>query len=75
MRSSHLIAIAILAVAAVSPRAAATAAQAWLPEKGEGSIAVLYQDVFVSDHFFDRGQRRDRGEIQTNNLLVDLRTV
>lgn len=53
----------------LNPRAAA--AQAWVPAAGEGSVSILYQDLFVADHFFDRGQRRDRGEIHSSNLLVD----
>ena len=49
----------------------AVAAQAWVPAAGEGSVSVLYQDLFVADHFFDRGQRRDRGEIHSNSVIVD----
>ena len=47
-------------------------AQAWVPYKGEGSIAILYQDLFVKDHFFDRGQRADRGRIESDGLLIDV---
>ena len=35
----------LVTVAAVPARA-----QAWLPAKGEGSVSILYQDVFVKDH-------------------------
>jgi hypothetical protein len=47
-------------------------AQAWVPYKGEGSVAVLYQDMTVKDHFFGRGQRVDRGRIESDSLLVDV---
>jgi len=68
--SRQLLLVASLTLAALYPRAAA--AQAWVPPKGEGSVALLYQDLFVKDHFFDRGQRRDRGEINSQSLLLDL---
>jgi hypothetical protein len=47
-------------------------AQAWVPDKGEGTVSVLFQDAVVKDHFFSRGQREDRGEIQSGTLLTDL---
>lgn len=47
-------------------------AQAWVPYKGEGSVAVLYQDLSIKDHFFGRGQRVDRGRIASDSLLVDV---
>lgn len=61
--------VAVLAFGSLCP--AAARAQAWVPYKGEGSVSVLFQDLFVTDHFFGRGQRVDRGEIRSNNLLVD----
>jgi hypothetical protein len=47
-------------------------AQAWVPSKGEGSVSVLFQDLFVRDHFFDRGQRADNGHIESNSLFFDI---
>ena len=47
-------------------------AQAWVPYKGEGSVSVLYQNLSVKDHFFGRGQRIDRGHIESDSLLVDV---
>jgi hypothetical protein len=47
-------------------------AQAWVPLKGEGSVSVLFQDLFVKDHFFDRGQRLDNGHIDSNTLVFDV---
>jgi hypothetical protein len=47
-------------------------AQAWVPAQGEGAVSVLYQDLFVREHFLAGGGRLDRGHIRSNNLLVDL---
>src|SRR5690242_17398002 len=58
------------ALTVASPRLAA--AQAWVPSRGEGSVSVLYQNLFVHDHFLAGGARVNRGQIQTNNLLFDL---
>jgi hypothetical protein len=32
-------------------------AQAWVPEKGEGTETLVFQDNFVKDHFGSGGQR------------------
>ncbi len=37
--------------------AAAASAQAWVPAQGEGAVSVLYQDLFVKDHFLAGGGR------------------
>lgn len=60
----------ICALSLTSPRFAT--AQAWVPARGEGAVSVLYQNLFVHDHFLAGGGRVDRGQIQTNNLLVDI---
>ena len=65
-----LVVAVTIAGALVCPRAAA--AQAWVPAQGEGTVSVLFQDLFVVDHFFARGQRVDRGRIQTNTLITDV---
>ncbi len=40
--------------------------QAWVPPKGEGSIAVSYQNLFMRNHFDDHGGRLDRGHIRSS---------
>jgi hypothetical protein len=52
--------------------ARAVEAQAWVPSKGEGSAAILYQDSLVEDHLLASGARQDRGQIRSNNLLFDV---
>jgi hypothetical protein len=46
-------------------------AQAWVPAKGEGSVSLLYQNLFVEHHLSATGVKQNKGEIHSNNLLVD----
>jgi len=45
--------------------------QAWLPAQGEGSVSILYQDVFVKDHM-QTTTPVDNGHIWTKTLLLDV---
>jgi hypothetical protein len=47
-------------------------AQAWLAPKGEASLGVAYQNVYTRDHLFSEGERRDRGHIRLNTVVVGL---
>jgi len=47
-------------------------AQAWVPPKGEGSVSILYQDLFVEDHLRADGTREDRGQVRSQGLLFDV---
>ena len=51
--------------------AAPARAQAWLPAKGEGSVSLLYQDVFVRDHYSGTTPV-DGGQIWSKTMLVDV---
>ena len=51
--------------------AAPARAQAWLPAKGEGSVSILYQDVFVKDHM-QATTPVDNGQIFSKTLLLDV---
>src|SRR4029077_15743717 len=51
--------------------AAPARAQAWLPAKGEGSVSILYQDVFVKDHM-QATTPVDSGQIFSKTLLLDV---
>src|SRR5580765_4063157 len=46
-------------------------AQAWLPAKGEGTVSVVYQDVFVHDHYLTT-TLVDAGHISTKTVLADV---
>ena len=70
MRHRVLFAALAATCAVAWPRAAA--AQAWIPAKGEGSVSVIFQDLFVADHFMNGGQRLDRGQIHSNTLFADM---
>ena len=51
--------------------AAPARAQAWLPAKGEGAVAILYQDVFVRDHM-QATTPVDSGQIFSKTMLFDV---
>ena len=52
--------------------ASSALAQAWLAPKGEASLGVAYQNVYTRDHLFSEGERRDRGHIRLNTVVVGL---
>lgn len=68
LRRSAAVLIVAAAAAALPP---AASGQAWVPSKGEGTVSVLYQDLFVKNHLTATGAKQDRGRIDSNNLLVD----
>jgi hypothetical protein len=55
-----------LALSAVPARA-----QAYVPEQGEGSVSVLYQNTLVTTHYLTT-TAYDMGQIRSNTLLVDV---
>ncbi|HEY7499011.1 MAG TPA: hypothetical protein VH740_10875 [Vicinamibacterales bacterium] len=70
--ASRSIVVLLSASAIVAGAARAAEAQAWVPEQGEGSVSVLYQDLFVRNHLTADGVFQDNGHIQTNNLIMDV---
>ena len=38
--------------------------QAWVPPKGEGEMALSYQNLFTKEHFNGDGSRHDYGHIR-----------
>ena len=48
------------------------ASQAWVPEKGEGTVSLSLQDNFVKNHLGADGQRIDVGHIRTFIALQDI---
>jgi len=44
--------------------------QAWIPRKGEGSVAVVYQNVAIVDHLNGDGSRFDGGQVQAHGVLT-----
>ena len=49
---------------------ATTFAQAWLPDKGSGSLSLQYQNGLVRDHAFGT-TLFDRGHIDSHNIVAD----
>jgi len=68
IRTTSIVALALAVLA--SSRSAS--AQAWGPLQGQGAVSVLYQDLYVKDHFLAGGGRLDRGHIRSNNVLLDV---
>ena len=60
-----------MAAAMLSVIVARAAAQAWVPEKGEGSVSVLYTNGLVTDHYLTT-TKLDIGHIQSHDLLFDV---
>ena len=51
----------------------AVSAQAWLFPKGEGTVSLSYQNIFVRDHVYSKGDAHDIGHILSHaaTLSVD----
>src|SRR5205085_536440 len=47
-------------------------AQAWLYPKGEGGVSLSYQNLFVRDHVFSKGETLDAGQIRSQALVLDV---
>ena len=60
----HSTAIAILSLILVAP--GSLLGQAWLPQRGEGSIGLTYMNIGTSDHLLSSGSPQDRGPLQQN---------
>lgn len=46
--------------------------QAWVPEKGEGSVSVTYQNLIARDHIDFKGSRNGNlGTVRAHSMLVD----
>jgi hypothetical protein len=46
-------------------------AQAWLPEKGEGSLTLTYQKIAFNGHFNTDGLRNDRRQSRANSAVFE----
>jgi len=45
--------------------------QAWVPPKGDGEMAISYQNLFTKDHFNGDGSRHDYGHIRLFGVIQD----
>jgi hypothetical protein len=50
----------------------AVSAQAWLFPKGEGSVSLSYQNVYVADHVYENSDAHDIGHILSHALSLDV---
>jgi hypothetical protein len=51
---------------------APASAQAWIPEKGEGTLTLTFEDTFVRSHLLSDGSRVDTGHIRSYILVQDV---
>jgi hypothetical protein len=70
-KNPHTAFAAVVVALLVTVVAAPARAQAWLPAKGEGSVSILYQDVFVKDHM-QATTPVDYGQIYSKTMLLDV---
>jgi hypothetical protein len=63
-----LTSIAILSLALGAP--GLVCAQAWLPERGDGSVSLTFLGMFSSDHLLSTGQPQNRGPLRQNILTA-----
>ncbi|HEY8185477.1 MAG TPA: hypothetical protein VIF64_05385 [Pyrinomonadaceae bacterium] len=47
-------------------------AQAWVPEKGEGSVTLTYQKTDVRYHYNSIGTKEDKGKIHSHTTIMAL---
>lgn len=64
-------AIAVLTVSLVVAPASRAAAQAWVPAKGEGAVAIAFQNMNVKEHILTT-TRVDVGHIDTFVVIADV---
>ena len=50
----------------------ALSAQAWLFPKGEGSVSLSYQNLYVADHVYESSDAHDVGHILSHALTLDV---
>jgi hypothetical protein len=50
----------------------AVSAQAWLFPKGEGTVSLSYQNLYVANHAFENGDAHDIGHTLSNALTLDV---
>ena len=60
---------AVTLVLAAAPQP--SSAQAWLPEKGQGTVSVLFANTTSNEHYLP-DRRYDFGRIDANTLLLDV---
>jgi hypothetical protein len=64
--------VGVVVVALLSLASFQSSAQAFLPKKGEGSVAITYQDVHVAGHFLEDGSRLPVYQSRANNMILGL---
>jgi hypothetical protein len=67
IRSADLIPVILFLT--ISPR---LPAQAWLFPKGQGSVSLSYQNLFITDHVYEYSDAHDVGHILSHALTLDV---
>jgi hypothetical protein len=71
-RRVRLLAVSLAVSGIQLGSAAPLCAQAFVPPKGEGTVAVTYQNYYVTGHFDPRGRKNKNGATHTNAVGMEL---
>ena len=69
MRATHRLLLLSAAVLLVD---STVFGQAWVPPKGQGEMALSYQNLFTREHFNGDGSRHDYGHIRLFGVIEEL---
>ena len=71
-RPSNFLDVACRLLCGILVIPSAVSAQAWLFPKGEGTVSLSYQNLYVADHAFENGDAHDIGHILSHALTLDV---
>src|SRR5215471_13798218 len=64
--------VGVVVIALTSLVSSWSSAQAFLPKKGEGSVAITYENVHVDGHFLEDGSRFPAYQSRASNMIFGL---
>ncbi len=71
-RPSNFLDVASRLLCGVLVIPSAVSAQAWLFPKGEGTVSLSYQNLYVTDHSYENSDAHDIGHILSHALTLDV---
>ena len=72
-RTAPLVVLYLAALCAHLTLPPAVFSQAWVPEKGEGSVSITYQSLVAHDHLDFTGTRNShRGTVRSRTTVFEI---